>query len=102
MLSQLDLSLEDFGERIRRQLKIAAVIKLQIEKVVATDDSLEFTDEEKEKLYELFNSQVGDMPDYDEMKSEVDQIMGYSKFQVIVGDYIQNLIETSEIEIFFD
>jgi foldase protein PrsA len=102
MLASLDITIEDFGEKIRRQLRIAEVIRLRIEEVVEMDESLQFTEEEKEQLYQLFNAQVGGMPSYEQMRTEVDQIMGYSKFQVIVGDYIQNLIDTSEVELFLD
>lgn len=102
MLTMLDMTGEEFEEKIRNQLRINEYLKNYVEKVIETDKSLDLTEEDKEKLYEFFDTQFGDMPDYEQMKPKVNQMLEQSKAQIIVGDLISQLLENSEIEIYIE
>ncbi len=102
MLSQLDNSLEDLEERIRNQLKISKLFEENLMPLIESNTSLNFSDEEKKEMYEAFSSKVGGMPDYEDMKEEIDEMLEDNKVQIIVGDYIQNLVDNSEIELFLE
>lgn len=102
MLSELSISQEDLEEKIRNQLKTSKFFAENLERLIEENTALNFTEEEKRQMYELFNEKVGGMPDYSDMKEEVDEMLEDNKVQIIVGDYIQDLIDKSEIEFFIE
>ncbi len=102
ILSKLNISLEDLEEKITNQLKISKFLEKNLTPLIESNTSLNFTDEEKKQMYETFNSKVGGMPDYEDMKGEIDEIVAENKVQIIVGDFIQKLIDNSEIELFIE
>jgi len=102
MLEKLDITLDDFNEKIRRQLKINTYLKAKVEESLANNDSLNISEEEKEEMYGIIESQLGDLPGYEDMKPKFDMMLENSKAQVIIGELIKDLLEKSEIELFIE
>lgn len=99
MLSELNITLDDFRDKMRRQLRVSRVMFAHVAEAMESE-SLDFTEEEKQQMYRTIESQLGDMPEYEEMKEDLDEMLEYTKVQVILGEYIKNLIDSSDVEIF--
>lgn len=102
MLSRLNTTLEDFEIKTKRQLKIAKLLEQIQKQFFKENDFLNFTEEQKREMYEQFKLKVGEMRDYEDVKDQIDDILEKSKVQIIIEDYIQNLIEDSEIELYLN
>lgn len=100
MLVLMDMTMDEFEQRINRQLRINGLFKHRVAEVLE-DGGLDFDDEEIEQMYESIAGRLGDMPSYTEMQPRVHQIMAQNKVQIIVGDLLTQLMEDSEIEYFF-
>ena len=102
MLSELNISLKELEEKIKNQLKTSIFFEKNLAQLIESNRELNFTEEEKKRMYELFNEKVGGMPDYENIKGEVDEILEDNKVQILVYDYIQDLVDNSEIELFIE
>jgi predicted small secreted protein len=103
MLSDLNLTQEAAEEKIRRQLKTSKFFEENLERLLDANGELNFSEEEKQQMYEMFSERVGGgMPGYTDMRGEVDDMLEDSKVEILVADYIQKLIDASEIEFFLE
>ena len=98
MLTKLNSTEAEFKEKLRRQLRISDLMKQRFDEVVDTTDELQFTEDEKRRMYAIIDAQLGGLPSYEDAEETVDQMLEYNKAQVIIGDYIQMLIKESKIE----
>lgn len=99
MLKDLDMTESALREKLKRQLRISDLMRKRVDEAVDGADGLQFSEEEKRKMYAIIEDQLGGMPSYEEAEQTVDQMLEYSKVQIILGDYIQTLIDEGEIEI---
>jgi hypothetical protein len=103
MLSDLNLTREAAEEKIRKQLKTSKFFEENLEQLLNANGELNFSEEEKQQMYEMFSERVGGgMPGYADMRGEVDDMLEDSKVEILVADYIQKLIDASEIEFFLE
>jgi hypothetical protein len=99
MLSDLNLTPEAAEEKIRKQLKISKFFEENLEQLLDANSELNFSEEEKQRMYEMFSEKVGGgMPGYADMRGEVDDMLEDSKVEILVADYVQKLTDESEIE----
>jgi hypothetical protein len=90
-------------EKIRNQLKTSKFFKENLEQLLDANNELEFSEEEKQQMYEMFSEKVGGgMPGYEDVRGEVDGMLEESKVEILVADYIQKLVDTSDIELFLE
>lgn len=100
MLIKLDIKIGEFKETVRNQLKTSKFLYKKIGELLQDSDYLEFSEEDKKRMYLMFSSKMGDMPDYDNVQDELDVILKENKIQVIVQEYLNDLIDNSEIELY--
>lgn len=101
MLEKVGMTEDEFREKLRRQLRIADLMKQRVDEAVDSSDGLQFTEEEKKSMYAIIDAQLGGMPSFEEIEETMDEMLEYNKVQVILGDYIQSLIESAEIDVRF-
>jgi hypothetical protein len=103
MLSDLNLTPEGMDEKIRKQLKTSKFFEENLEQLLDSNSELDFSEEEKQQMYELFSEKVGGgMPGYEDVRGEVSDMLADSKVEVLVADYIKKLVDASEIEFFLE
>lgn len=101
MLEKVGMTEDEFRDKLRRQLRIADLMKQRVDEMVDSTDGLQFTEEEKKRMYAIIDAQLGGMPSFDEIEETMDEMLEYNKVQVILGDFIQSLIESAEIDVRF-
>ncbi|MDX9917186.1 MAG: SurA N-terminal domain-containing protein [Gudongella sp.] len=102
MLSELNTTLDDFRIKMGNQIKVSKLLSEIEAQFIEENDFINFTEEQKIQMYEQYKEKVGDMPDYEEIKDDIDSVLEASRLKIIVEDYIDNLIENSEIEFYFN
>lgn len=101
MLEKVGMTEDEFRDKLLRQLRIADLMKQRVDEMVDSTDGLQFTEEEKKRMYAIIDAQLGGMPSFDEIEETMDEMLEYNKVQVILGDFIQSLIESAEIDVRF-
>jgi len=96
-LEEMNLTRESFMTLIEEQLLFAQYMESYMEKVDPKE--LEVSEEELETLYSLYSSQVEDMPEYEEVKGQLEEELKDQKYNQVVNLMVQDIRAESDIEI---
>lgn len=96
-LEEMNLTRESFMTLIEEQLLFAQYMESYMEKVDPKE--MEVSEEELETLYSLYSSQVEDMPEYEEVKGQLEEELKDQKYNQVVNLMVQDIRAESDIEI---
>ena len=96
-LEEMNLTRESFMTLIEEQLLFAQYMESYMEKVDPKE--LEVSEEELETLYSLYSSQVEDMPEYEDVKGQLEEELKDQKYNQVVNLMVQDIRAESDIEI---
>lgn len=98
-LSSMNFTPEDLKKVIAQQLTAQQYIQQYKEENIE-EEELEVTEEEVENLYEQYSAQMEEMPDYEEIKLQLEEELRQRKVDQVKAILTQELKEESDIEVY--
>jgi len=98
-LDEHDLTEEELRQDITDQLRVQRFLDKVVEEAME-EREIEITEQDKKDLYEQVEEQNPDLPDFEEMKPELEQNLLQEHEQQILQELVAELQEESNIEIY--
>lgn len=97
-LEAQNLTTESLKENIAYQLVIHQFVEEKVDEKLG-EEVLEVSDDEMKAVYEQYSTQMDDLPDFEEMKPQLEEMVQQEKMQEVTAEIVNDLVEKSDIEI---